>query len=81
MDLNYNEITADDGYTILFELGDGTQVEVTPQLGGGWAEGRVVRGEAPWNWGGKTYQGYLTPYDVLNWLQMDYDYVEIVDVY
>ena len=79
--MNYDDITAEDGYTILFDLGD-FEAEVTPRRHDErWVEGKVISGEAPYNWGGKTYQGYLTPYDIQNWLQNDFDYCRILDVY
>ena len=49
---------------------DGGFVGIVTKDGGKWREGQVS-GKAPYNWGG-SYMGYLTPDDVMQWIQKDY---------
>ena len=45
---------------------------------GKWKESKV-KGNPPYGWGGKSYMGYMTKKDVMNWLVKDYDSVEEID--
>jgi hypothetical protein len=64
---------SDDGPNILeFESDDGTVVQLKKR-GGDWVEAKVIKGDKPYGWGGKTYAGYLTAKDIAKYLHDDYD--------
>lgn len=78
---DWGNLTAEDDYTLEIRINheDGNSyVRLVPDMGK-WYEGRVVEGTEPYGWGGKTYQGYLTGNEILNWLRRDYYDAEIVD--
>jgi len=69
---NYKAGPARDHYSSLtFTIGD-SLVEMVFN-GRQWAEGRVLEGDKPANWGSKKYQSYLSVKDILYWLSKDYD--------
>lgn len=49
---------------------DGVFIGMLVKEDGKWRE-RTYKGKAPYNWGG-TYMGYLTPQDVMSWINKDY---------
>lgn len=63
-----DEDEADQSITI--KLGNAV-VEMHKE-GSHWVEGRVLEGKAPYGWGGKRYMSYLTPDDIIQWLNKDY---------
>lgn len=71
---NILDYTVEDGWHIEVEIehDEGVSVVKLEVDGNEWYEGDVLSGEEPYGWGGKTYMGYLTVADVLNWLQQDY---------
>lgn len=78
----WDEYDSDSVQTIVFELDYDTQVEVVyDKMGNRWYEGRVIVGPTPYNWGGKTYQGYLTVGQIADWLMMDYNDVNVITAY
>ena len=50
---------------------DGGFVGMIVKDGGKWREVQVS-GNAPYNWGGKSYMSYLSPDDVMAWIRGDY---------
>ena len=67
--------------SIYFYIEDGDKKSIINlyKSDGKWRES-LVRGDEPYGLGGKTYQSYLRSSDLLQWLNKDYDHVEIVDV-
>ena len=61
----------DQGFFVAIGSEDnGGFVGMVTKDGGKWRESAVT-GRAPYNWGG-SYMGYLTPDDVMQWIQKDY---------
>lgn len=59
-------------YSNFFELTNGNTTVSFIMSNGRWTESRVVDGEPLDNFGGKTYQSYLTPEDIAEWMSKDY---------
>jgi len=62
---------------LYFYIEDGSKKAIVriAKEGSKWQE-YLERGEAPYGFGGKTYQSYLEASDIISWLNKDYDYVE-----
>ena len=68
---DYEDENEDQGFFVaISNEEDGVFIGMVVKEDGKWRE-RRYKGNPPYNWGG-TYMGYLTPQDVMSWINKDY---------
>jgi len=71
-EVNENEEYEDEEDNDYLEFTDGETTVSVYKDGNKWREGKVIDGEEPYGWGGKSYMSYLKPSDIASYLRSDY---------